>query len=160
MMMTSNFSLILQESAKIIIRHVTRGVELAKKHQLPAEITDFIKTHHGSRKVEYFYIKQKLENPEKSVDENNFTYPGPIPYSKETALVMMADSVEAASRSLTKQDDASISELVERIITRQLESEQFSNADLTLRDITQVKEIFKKSLQNIYHIRISYPEEG
>jgi cyclic-di-AMP phosphodiesterase PgpH len=153
-------NLTYEESAKIIIRHVTRGVELAKKHNLPAEIADFIKTHHGSRKVEYFYIKQKLENPEKSVDENTFTYPGPIPYSKETALVMMADSVEAASRSLSKPDDAIIGELVERIITRQLESEQFSNADLTLRDISQVKEIFKKSLQNIYHVRISYPEEG
>jgi len=148
-----------EESARIIIRHVTRGMEMAKKHKLPDEVADFITTHHGSRKVEYFYIKQKLENPEKSIDENTFTYPGPIPYSKETALVMMADSVEAASRSLTKPDDTSINELVERIITRQLESEQFSNADLTLRDISKVKEIFKKSLQNIYHVRISYPEE-
>jgi len=149
-----------EESARIIIRHVTRGIELAKKYKLPAEVADFITTHHGTRKVEYFYIKQKLENPEKNVDENPFTYPGPIPYSKETALVMMADSVEAASRSLTKPDDASINDLVERIISRQLESEQFSNADLTLRDITKVKEIFKKSLQNIYHVRISYPEEN
>jgi putative nucleotidyltransferase with HDIG domain len=148
-----------EESAGIIIRHVTRGTELAKKFKLPPEIADFITTHHGTRKVEYFYIKQKLENPDKSVDINTFTYPGPIPYSKETALVMMADSVEAASRSLTKPDDASINDLVERIIARQLESEQFSNANLTLRDITQVKEIFKKSLQNIYHVRISYPEE-
>jgi len=148
-----------EESARIIIRHVTRGMEMAKKQKLPAEIADFITTHHGTRKVEYFYIKQKLENPEKNVDEHTFTYPGPIPYSKETALVMMADSVEAASRSLNKHDDASINELVERIITRQLESEQFSNADLTLRDITQVKEIFKISLQNIYHVRISYPEQ-
>lgn len=149
-----------KESARIIIRHVTRGIELAKKHKLPAEVADFIATHHGTRKVEYFYIKQKLENPEKNVDENPFTYPGPIPYSKETALVMMADSVEAASRSLTKPDDTSINDLVERIISHQLESEQFSNADLTLRDITKVKEIFKKSLQNIYHVRISYPEEN
>jgi putative nucleotidyltransferase with HDIG domain len=148
-----------EESARIIIRHVTRGIELAKKHKLPAEIADFIATHHGTRKVEYFYIKQKLENPEKNVDKNPFTYPGPIPYSKETALVMMADSVEAASRSLTKPDDTSINDLVERIISHQLESEQFSNANLTLRDITKVKEIFKKSLQNIYHVRISYPEE-
>jgi len=148
-----------EESARIIIRHVTRGVELAKKHKLPAEVADFITTHHGTKKVEYFYIKQKLENPEKSVDENPFTYPGPIPYSKETALVMMADSVEAASRSLTKPDDNTINDLVERIINRQLESEQFSDADLTLRDITKVKEIFKKSLQNIYHVRINYPEE-
>jgi len=149
-----------EESASIIIRHVTRGVELARKIKLPDEVVDFITTHHGTRKVEYFYIKQKLENPEKSVDENPFTYAGPIPYSKETALVMMADSVEAASRSLTKPDDASINDLVERIINRQLESEQYANADLTLRDITKVKEIFKTSLQNIYHVRISYPEEN
>jgi cyclic-di-AMP phosphodiesterase PgpH len=148
-----------EESARIIIRHVTRGAELARKFKLPAEIADFITTHHGTRKVEYFYIKQKLENPEKSFDESPFTYPGPIPYSKETALVMMADSVEAASRSLVRPDDPAINDLVERIINRQLESEQFSNANLTLRDITRVKEIFKKSLQNIYHVRISYPEE-
>ncbi len=148
-----------EESARIIIRHVTRGIELAKKYNLPAEIADFIATHHGSRKVEYFYIKKKLENPEDNFDETPFTYPGPMPYSKETALVMMADSVEAASRSLSKPDDASINELVERLINKQLESDQYSNADLTLRDITRVKEIFKKSLQNIYHVRISYPEE-
>jgi cyclic-di-AMP phosphodiesterase PgpH len=148
-----------EESARIIIRHVTRGIELARKFKLPAEIADFITTHHGTKKVEYFYIKQKLEYPEKSIDENPFTYPGPIPYSKETALVMMADSVEAASRSLAKPDDAAINDLVERIINRQLESEQFSDANLTLRDISKVKEIFKKSLQNIYHVRISYPEE-
>lgn len=152
-------NLTYEESAGIIIRHVTHGTELAKKHKLPNEITDFITTHHGTRKVEYFYIKQKLEHPDKSLNVNTFTYPGPIPYSKETALVMMADSVEAASRSLTKPDDASINELVERIINRQLDSEQFSNANLTLRDITQVKDIFKKSLQNIYHARIGYPEE-
>jgi cyclic-di-AMP phosphodiesterase PgpH len=148
-----------EESARIITRHVTRGTELARKYNLPAEVADFITTHHGTRKVEYFYIKQKLENPDISFDEKTFTYPGPIPYSKETALVMMADSVEAASRSLSKPDDASINELVERVINRQLESEQFSNADLTLRDITTVKEIFKRSLQNIYHVRVSYPEE-
>jgi cyclic-di-AMP phosphodiesterase PgpH len=149
-----------EESARIIIRHVTRGAELARKFKLPLEIADFITTHHGTRKVEYFYIKQKLENPEKSFDESPFTYPGPIPYSKETALVMMADSVEAASRSLARPDDPAINDLVERIINRQLESEQFSNANLTLRDITTVKQIFKKSLQNIYHVRISYPEEN
>ncbi|NTV83153.1 MAG: HDIG domain-containing protein [Bacteroidales bacterium] len=148
-----------EESARIIIRHVTRGLELAKKHKLPIEISDFISTHHGTKRVEYFYIKQKLENPDKSLDEKSFTYPGPIPYSKETALVMMADAVEAASRSLKQPDDTSINELVERIITRQFESDQYANANLTFRDINQVKEIFKKNLQNIYHVRISYPEE-
>jgi hypothetical protein len=148
-----------EESAAIIIRHVTRGLELAKIHKLPQEVVDFISTHHGTKRVEYFYIKQKLENPEKSLNERSFTYPGPIPYSKETALVMMADAVEAASRSLVQPDDANINELVERIINRQFESDQLSNANLTLRDISQVKEIFKRNLQNIYHVRISYPEE-
>lgn len=150
-------SLTYEESAAIIIRHVTRGIEIARKHKLPSEIADFISTHHGTKKVEYFYIKEKLENPDKTVDERSFTYPGPIPYSRETALVMMADAVEAASRSLKQHDDGSISELVERIINRQFESDQFAHADLTLRDITRVKEIFKKNLQNIYHVRISYP---
>lgn len=148
-----------EESARIIIRHVTRGLELAKKFKLPIEISDFISTHHGTRKVEYFYIKQKLENPGTNPDESTFTYPGPVPFTKETALVMMADSVEAASRSLNKPDDKSIDELVERIISRQFESDQYSDASLTFRDITQVKDIFKKSLKNIYHVRLSYPEE-
>jgi len=148
-----------EESAGIIIRHVTRGLEMAKSHKLPQEIADFISTHHGTKKVEYFYIKQKLEHPGKDLDERSFTYPGPIPFSKETALVMMADAVEAASRSLKQPDDAAIHELVERIINRQFESDQLANADLTLRDISQVKEIFKQKLQNIYHVRISYPEE-
>jgi putative nucleotidyltransferase with HDIG domain len=134
-----------EESARIIIRHVTRGIELARKYKLPVEVADFITTHHGTRKVEYFYIKQKLENPEKSVDENPFTYPGPIPYSKETALVMMADSVEAASRSLTKPDDSSINELVDRIINRQLESEQFSNARLPCVISQRLKKSSKKT---------------
>jgi cyclic-di-AMP phosphodiesterase PgpH len=146
-----------EASAGIIIRHVTNGIELAKKHKLPQEIADFISTHHGTKKVEYFYLKEKLENPDKEINEKKFTYPGPNPFSKETALVMMADAVEAASRSLKQHDDASIHELVERIINRQFETEQYSDADLTLRDIRLVKEIFKKSLQNIYHVRISYP---
>jgi hypothetical protein len=148
-----------EESAEIIIRHVTYGMALARKHKLPPEISDFIVTHHGTRKVEYFYIKRKQENPDNSVDESAFTYPGPIPYSKETALVMMADSVEAASRSLVNHDEKTIDEMVEKIISRQLEFEQFSNANLTLQDISRAKEIFKKKLATIYHIRVSYPAE-
>lgn len=147
-----------EESARIIIGHVTKGIELAKKHKLPPEIADFIPMHHGTRKVEYFYIKQRMENPGEQLDEHSFTYPGPIPNSRETALVMMADSVEAASRSLEKPDENSINELVEKVISKQLESNQFSNVNLTLRDISQVKEIFKRNLQTIYHVRVSYPE--
>ncbi len=148
-----------EQSAEIIIKHVTYGLTLARKYKLPPEITDFIAMHHGTRKVEYFYIKQKQENPDKSLDEKAFTYPGPIPNSKETALVMMADSVEAASRSFINPDEKCIGEMVDKIISRKLESEQFSNADLTLQDISRTKEIFKKKLMTIYHVRISYPED-
>jgi hypothetical protein len=148
-----------EESAGIIIQHVTFGMTLAKKYKLPPEIADFITTHHGTRKVEYFYIKKKQENPDGQMDEKIFTYPGPTPYSKETALVMMADSVEAASRSLQVHDEQSIAELVERVINRQLEFEQFSNANLTLQDISRAKDIFRKKLLTIYHARVSYPDE-
>lgn len=147
-----------EQSAEIIIRHVTYGLELAKKHKLPPEISDFISTHHGTRKVEYFYIKQKQENPDKSLDERAFTYPGPIPYSKETALVMMADSVEAASRSLQEHSEKSIGDLVDKIIGRQLEHDQLSNASLTLQDISRARDIFKKKLMTIYHARVTYPD--
>lgn len=153
-------SLTYEESAGIIIKHVTFGMTLARKHQLPKEVAEFITAHHGTRKVDYFYIKEKMERPGEALDEQSFTYPGPIPASKETALVMMADSVEAASRSLKVHDEKSISDLVEKIINKQLENEQLANADLTLRDISLVKEIFKKKLLSIYHARISYPEEN
>ena len=147
-----------EESALIIVNHVIKGIEKAKKHQLPEEIIDFIRTHHGTRRVEYFYIKQRQDNPMEDVDENIFTYPGPKPFSKETAVVMMADSVEAASRSLPRPDEESINNLVEHIIDKQLEYGQFSNADITLSDITQAKKILKNKLLNIYHARIAYPE--
>ncbi len=153
-------SLSYEESARIIIEHVRHGVELAKKHRLPAEVADFIPTHHGTRKVEYFYIKQMEKDSGSCVDDSCFTYPGPIPYSRETALVMMADSVEAASRSLQKPNEQNISELVERIIDRLVENDQFADANLTLRDISKVKEIFKKNLVTIYHVRISYPTQA
>ena len=148
-----------EESAEIIIKHVTFGMTLAKKYKLPPEIADFIPMHHGTRKVEYFYIKKKQESPGENLDDKIFTYPGPIPDSKETALVMMADSVEAASRSLKTHDEESIAEFVEKIISRQLEFEQFSNANLTLQDISKAKDIFKKKLMTIFHARVSYPDE-
>jgi hypothetical protein len=147
-----------EESAKIIVSHVIKGIEKAKKHKLPEQIIDFIRTHHGSRKVEYFYILHKKENPEADIDVSEFTYPGPIPFSKETAVVMMADSVEAASRSLKTHDAEQISNLVEKIIEKQIETAQFVNADITLKDITRIKKIFKKILMTIYHVRIEYPE--
>ncbi|MFC2106759.1 HD family phosphohydrolase [Bacteroidota bacterium] len=147
-----------EESARIIIDHVIKGVEKAKKHNLPEQIIDFIRTHHGTRKVEYFYTMQKKENPDEELDEKEFTYHGPIPFSKETAILMMADSVEAASRSLKVYDEEKIDKLVDNIIDRQLETGQFDNSNITLRDITRIKKIFKRKLMTIYHIRIEYPQ--
>ncbi|MFO8129044.1 MAG: HDIG domain-containing protein [Bacteroidales bacterium] len=146
-----------EESARIIIDHVIKGIEKAKKYKLPEQIIDFIRTHHGTRKVGYFYIMQKKETPEDQVDEKDFTYHGPIPFSKETAILMMADSVEAASRSLKSYDEDKISKLVDGIIDQQLETGQFANSDITLREITRIKKILKNKLMTIYHIRVEYP---
>ncbi|MGD1844422.1 MAG: HD family phosphohydrolase [Salibacteraceae bacterium] len=147
-----------QESAKIIIGHVIRGIEMAKKSNLPEVLIDFIRTHHGTTKTLYFYNALKRERPDLEIDDSEFTYPGPIPYSKETAILMMADSVEAASRSLKTHDAQSIGNLIENIIESQAAQRQFVNADITFKDITRIKKIFKKMLMNIYHVRIEYPE--
>ena len=147
-----------EDSARIIIEHVTLGVELAKKHKLPDRIVDFIRTHHGTSLVQYFYRQYVKSFPDEIVDEKNFSYPGPKPFSKETAVLMMADSCEAASRSLSTPDAESIGKLVDGIINRQLEEGQFSNAEITLREINTVRKILKKKLLNIYHLRIEYPE--
>ena len=147
-----------EESAGIIIDHVITGVEKAKKHKLPEQIIDFIRTHHGTRKTGYFYAMAKKDNPEENIDDKIFTYHGPEPFSKETSILMMADTVEAASRSLKNPDEEAINNLVESVIDNQLKSHQFDNADVTLRDIQKIKKIFKKKLKNIYHLRIEYPE--
>ena len=145
-----------EESAQIIINHVIKGVEIAKKHNIPDLIIDFIRTHHGTTKTEYFYRKYIDENPDE-ISPKGFSYPGPIPFSKESAVLMMADSVEAASRSIKEPDVEKLDALVETIITRQLNQGQFDNAAITLRDITLIKKIFKKMLMNIYHVRVEYP---
>ncbi len=147
-----------EESAQMIIGHVKEGIKIAKKNNLPDVLIDFIRTHHGTTTVMYFY-KQYIKNfPEQEVDLKKFTYPGPKPFSKETAALMMADSVEAASRSMNKPDHDNIDKLVESIIDHQMESGQFENAEITLREIKDIKKIFKKMLMNIYHVRIQYPE--
>ena len=146
------------ESAEIIIDHVIKGVELAKKHGLPEIIIDFIRTHHGDRRVEYFYRMALKDEGEDEVDASQYTYPGPIPFSKETAVLMMADSIEAASRSIPKPDETKLNNLVDHIVSSQMQSGQFNNADITLKEINQIKKIFKKMLLTIYHIRIEYPE--
>ena len=145
-----------EESAQIIINHVIKGVEIAKQNNLPELIIDFIRTHHGTTKTEFFYRKYLEENPD---DENTqqFSYPGPVPFSKESAILMMADSVEAASRSIKLPNVEKIDALVENIINKQMNNNQFVNSDITLKDINQIKKIFKKMLMNIYHVRVEYP---
>ena len=144
------------ESAEIIINHVLDGIEIAKEHNLPDELIDFIRTHHGTTTVQYFY-KQFIANfPEEEVDIKAFTYPGPKPYSKETAILMMADSAEASARSLKNPTAENIDALIERVINKQIEENQFVNADITLKEITQLKKLFKKKLVNIHHARVEY----
>lgn len=147
-----------KRSSQIIIQHVIDGIEMAKKNGLPEEIIDFIRTHHGTSVTGYFYKTYKQLHPEENVDRKLFAYPGPTPFSKETAILMMADAVEAASRSLQKPDEESIKTLVETIIDHQAIEEQFVNADITFKDISEIKKIFIKKLMNIYHVRIEYPK--
>ena len=146
------------QSAKIIVDHIYRGVELATKYDLPKQVIDFIVTHQGNRKVEYFYHMKMNSKDAKNIDEKLYSYPGPIPMSRETAVVMMADSVEAASRSIKVPTEESLNKLVESIIEKQIDADQFIDSNITFREITKIKEILKKKLLNIYHVRIEYPE--
>lgn len=145
------------DSAAIIIAHIINGVKLAKKHHLPDRIIDFIRTHHGTTLVYYFYKKEE-ELQGENVEVSSFLYPGPIPFSKETAILMMCDSVEAASKSLKIPTAQQIDTLVEKIITKQMEDGQFMNADITFKELQLVIKVLKKKLKNIYHLRIEYPE--
>ncbi|WP_087149113.1 HD family phosphohydrolase [Pedobacter lusitanus] len=145
-----------EQSAQIIIKHVHKGIEITRRHQLPESVIDFIRTHHGNTRVDYFYQSFLKNSPEKFVDENIFRYPGPIPFSKETGVLMLADSVEAASRSIKNPNAQNINDLVERIINYKLEQNQLDNCDLTLKDIETIKLIFKTMLMSIYHVRIDY----
>ncbi|MBO7083946.1 MAG: HDIG domain-containing protein [Bacteroidales bacterium] len=147
------------ESAQIIISHVLDGIKMAQKERLPEQIIEFIRTHHGTRRTEYFYIMEKREHPNEEVDPADFTYHGPVPFSKETAVLMICDSVEAASRSLKEPDEANISKLVDNIIQKQMDDGQFLNVDLTMRDFTTIKKVLKKKLMSIYHVRIAYPDK-
>ena len=145
-----------KESADIIIGHVIDGIELAKKYNLPDRIIDFIRTHHGTNVVYYFYSKElKLDEATRKED---FMYPGPKPFSKETAILMMCDSVEAASKSLKEPTSTKIDAFVESIIDRQIEDGQFLNANITFKEIQSIKKVLKHKLANIYHLRIEYPE--
>ena len=147
-----------KESARIVISHVTEGLKMAEKANLPAIIKNFILTHHGHGMTKYFYIKEQNEHPDEEIDKTPFTYPGPNPFTREQAILIMADAVEAASRSLPEYTEESITNLVERIIESQLADGYFRECPITFRDIALAKQILIERLKNIYHTRISYPE--
>ena len=146
------------DSAQMIIGHVTEGLKLAEKYNLPIVIRDFIATHHGQGKAKYFYVQQKNAFPDEQVDELLFTYPGPNPFTKEQAVLMMADTVEAASRSLPDYTEKSIRELVNRLIDAQVAEGYFKECPITFRDIAYAKTVLIEKLKTIYHTRISYPD--
>lgn len=151
-------SLSYEQSAQVIISHITDGLKLAEKHNLPKVIKDFISTHHGRGLTKYFYISYKNEHPDEEVDQEKFRSPGPNPFTKEQAVLMMADSVEAASRSLPEYTEESISTLVDKIIDTQVSEGYFKECPITFKDIATVKALFKEKLKTMYHTRISYPE--
>ena len=144
------------ESVNIILDHVSKGVEMAKKNNLPNRIIDFIRTHHGTSVIHYFYENDLNLNLKPNIED--YKYSGPKPFSKETALVMMCDSVEAATKSLENPDSEKINSFVETIIDKQIENNQFENCSITFKDIKTIKSVIKKKLSNIYHIRVEYPE--
>ncbi|WGH75478.1 HDIG domain-containing protein [Tenacibaculum tangerinum] len=144
------------DSARIILDHVINGIELAKKNKLPDRIIDFIRTHHGTSVTYYFYMLEKENNPD--VDIRKFQYQGPIPFSKETAILMMCDASEAASKSLKNPTAQSIDMLIDKIVDKQKNENQFINSDITFREIEKIKKIIKNKLMNIYHLRVEYPE--
>ena len=146
------------ESVNIIKGHVEYGVKLAKKYRLPERIIDFIKTHHGTNLISFFY--HSAQNESNTINKSDFCYDGPKPFSKETAIVMMCDSVEAATKSLTNPDNTKIDDFVEKIIDKQIEAEQFVDCELTFKNISVIKSILKEKLKNIYHIRIEYPDDN
>ena len=145
-----------KESARIIINHVIGGIEIARKNKLPDRVIDFIRTHHGTSTVHYFYMKEKENNEEAVLGD--FQYPGPLPFSKETAILMMADSVEAASKSLKTPTSTLIDAFVEKIIKKQMDEGQYLNANITFQEIQKIKKVLKKKLNNMYHLRIEYPQ--
>lgn len=147
-----------EESAEKIISHVKYGVELAEKYKLPSVIVDFIRTHHGTQTVQYFYKNYIKTYPDTEVDIKKFSYPGPLPFSKEMAVLMMADSVEAASRSIHEPNEEKITQLVNRIIDYQLQEKQYIHSDITLKDLDRIKKVLIRMLLNMYHVRIEYPQ--
>ena len=147
-----------RDSSKMITDHVIKGVELAKKYKLPDRIIDFIRTHHGTSSTYYFYRKEQELNPDSKINVKDFQYQGPIPFSKETAILMMCDASEAASKSIKNPTALYINNLIDKIISKQIADNQFLNSDITFREIEVIKKVIKKKLMNIYHLRVEYPE--
>ncbi len=146
-------------SAKVIISHVDKGVQMAKKHKLPDALIEFIATHHGTTKAQYFYLKHQENNPGEKVNEQPFIYPGPLPQSKEAAVVMIVDGIEAASRSLKEKSLDNLKELIDKMVDQKIRDNQLEQSNLTFRDIKIIKETLLNKLKNIYHVRIEYPKE-
>ncbi len=146
-----------RESTAILQNHLSYGVELATKNHLPENIKDFIRTHHGTRLTSFFYSKAVAQESAANVNEEDFRYRGPKPYSRETALIMMADSVEAVSKTLTTPDECAIDNLVDNIVNKQIEEKQFDNTDLTFKEIEEIKDVFKARLKSFFHLRVKYP---
>jgi putative nucleotidyltransferase with HDIG domain len=147
-----------RDSALIIVNHVIKGIEVAKENRLPDRIIDFIRTHHGTSLVYYFYMKEQEMNPNEEVDVTKFQYPGPIPFSKETAILMICDAAEAATKSIKNPTAQSIDALINKIVEKQKSDNQFINSDITFREIEKIKKVIKKKLMNMYHLRIEYPD--
>jgi glutamyl-tRNA synthetase len=150
---------IKEKAAKIIVDHVNNGLKLANQYHLPKVVKDFIATHHGTGPTRYFYTIYKNEHPDQEPPKEAFYYPGPNPFSKETAILMMADTIEAASHSLTEYSESSISDLVEKLIGRQIQEGAYKNVPITFQELEIIKSVFKQKLKSIYHTRIAYPEE-
>lgn len=147
------------QSAEIIIDHVKNGVKMAQKHKLPAPIIEFIATHHGTTRANYFYVKHVNENSDNKKDEDSFSYPGPLPQSKEAAVVMLVDGIEAASRSLQEKTYDKLKILIDDMIDQKIKLKQLDHSQLTFHDISVIKEVLLNKLMNIYHVRIEYPKE-
>ncbi|MDR0714546.1 MAG: HDIG domain-containing protein [Bacteroidales bacterium] len=148
-----------ENSAQIIIDHIHNGVDIAKRNRIPKHIIDFIRTHHGTTTVRYFYHQYQIRHPDCKIERTRFTYPGPVPFSKEMVILMMCDSIEAASRSLKERTNSSISDLVDNVVNFQVMEDQYNDANITYRDINIAKQIIKHRLMSIYHVRIEYPKE-
>jgi len=147
------------ESARIIISHVTDGIAMAKKAKLPTLLIDFIRSHHGTTRVEYFYRNYLSEHPDEPVDESEFRYPGPRPVTKEETIMMLADSIEAACKSLRSPTEEELVQLIDRIIQGKISNQQFEDSQLSFRELEICRQTFRNYMKSAHHLRIEYPED-